>query len=191
MYNCRSLTIPLVPQEESRRHSVSGLAGKVTRSRTRREGLQQPQPQPPQQHEAGLRRGRVPALLSGHGRPQGIGPPALVPVDPDLLQTFSFVQRFRHSDLADGRAEHVHQQHRRVTRPAHRVNSELAVIHRREDPQPGATTAADPGGVEGLLTLGWVQPQPTAVSLKLAWGRTPHERYLVSNSTFTTFQNLA
>jgi hypothetical protein len=25
LYNCRSLTIPLVPQEESRRHSVSGL----------------------------------------------------------------------------------------------------------------------------------------------------------------------
>ena len=44
LYNCRSLTTPLVPQEESRRHSVSGLAGKVTRSRTRREGLQQPQP---------------------------------------------------------------------------------------------------------------------------------------------------
>ena len=101
-----------------------------------------------------VRHGSVPALLSGHGRPQGIGPPALVPVDPDLLQTFSFVQRFRHSDLADGRAEHVHQQHRRVTRPAHRVNSELVAIHRREDPQLGAATAADPGGVEGLLPLG-------------------------------------
>ena len=48
LYNCRSLTIPLVPQEESRRHSVSGLLGRVTRSRARREQFiqQQPQPQP-------------------------------------------------------------------------------------------------------------------------------------------------
>ena len=53
-YNCRSLTIPLVPQGESRRHSVSGLPGRVTRSRTRREEFIQQQPQPqPQQYEAG------------------------------------------------------------------------------------------------------------------------------------------
>ena len=52
LYKCRSLTTPLVPQEESCRQSVSGLPGRVTRSRTRGEGLQQPQPQPPQQHEA-------------------------------------------------------------------------------------------------------------------------------------------
>ena len=65
----------------TRRHSVSGLSGRVIRSRTRREGLQQPQPQPPQQHEAGLRRGRVPAPLSGHGRPQGAGPLVLALVD--------------------------------------------------------------------------------------------------------------
>ena len=37
LYNCRSLTIPLVPQEESRRHSVSDLPGRVTRTRARRE----------------------------------------------------------------------------------------------------------------------------------------------------------
>ena len=92
---------------------------------------------------------------------------------PDLHQMFSFVQRFRHSDSTDGRAEHTHHQRRRVAGLAHRVNSELAVTHRREDPQLGATTAADPGGVEGLLLLGWIQPQPTAVSLKLAWGRAP------------------
>ena len=45
----------------------------------------------------------------------------------------------------------------------------------REDLQHGAATAADTGGMEGLLPLGWVQPQPTAVSMKLAWGRTPRE----------------
>ena len=39
LYNCRSLTIPLVPQEEARRHSVSSLPGKTTRSRARMEGL--------------------------------------------------------------------------------------------------------------------------------------------------------
>ena len=39
LYNCRSLTTPLVPQEESRRQSVSDLPGKVTRSRARREEL--------------------------------------------------------------------------------------------------------------------------------------------------------
>ena len=70
--------------------------------------------------------------------------------------TYSFVQRFRHSDSADGRAEHAHHQHRRVAGPAHRVNIELAAIYWREDPQPGAATAAIPGGVEGLLPLGWV-----------------------------------
>ena len=54
LYNCRSLTIPLVPQEERRRHSVFGLPGKVTRSRARREEFMQQQPQPqPQQYEAG------------------------------------------------------------------------------------------------------------------------------------------
>ena len=54
LYNCRSLTTPLVPQEEGHRQSVSGLPGKFTRSRVRREELQQPQPQPqPQQYEAG------------------------------------------------------------------------------------------------------------------------------------------
>ena len=54
LYNCRSLTIPLVPQEESRRHSVSGLSGRVTRSRAKREEFIQRQHQPqPQQYEAG------------------------------------------------------------------------------------------------------------------------------------------
>ena len=46
LYNCHSLTISLVPQEESRRHSVSGLSGRVTRSRARREEFMQQQPQP-------------------------------------------------------------------------------------------------------------------------------------------------
>ena len=54
LYNCRSLTIPLVPQEEIRRHCVSGLPGRVTRSRARREEFMQQQPQPqPQKYEAG------------------------------------------------------------------------------------------------------------------------------------------
>ena len=70
--------------------------------------------------------------------------------------TYNFVQRFCHSDSTDGRAEHAHHQHRRVAGPARRVNSKLAAIHRLEDPQLGVTTAADPGGVEGLLPLGWV-----------------------------------
>ena len=53
LYNCRSLTTPLVPQEESHMQSVSGLPGRVTRSRARREEFMQPQPQPqPQQYEA-------------------------------------------------------------------------------------------------------------------------------------------
>jgi hypothetical protein len=30
LYNCQSLTIPLVPQEEAHRHSVSGLPGRTT-----------------------------------------------------------------------------------------------------------------------------------------------------------------
>ena len=50
LYNCRSLTTPLVPEEESRMQSISGLPGRVTRSRARREEFMQPQPQ---QYEAG------------------------------------------------------------------------------------------------------------------------------------------
>ena len=46
LYNCRSLPIPLVPQEERHRHSVSGLPGKVTRSGATREEFMQQQPQP-------------------------------------------------------------------------------------------------------------------------------------------------
>ena len=54
LYNCRSLTTPLVPQEESCRQSVFGLPGRVTRSRAKREEFMQPQHQPqPQQYEAG------------------------------------------------------------------------------------------------------------------------------------------
>ena len=53
LYNCHSLTIPLIPQEVARRHSVSGLPRRITRSRARREEMQQPQPQPSHQHEAG------------------------------------------------------------------------------------------------------------------------------------------
>ena len=30
LYNCHLLTIPLVPQEEARRHSISGLPGRIT-----------------------------------------------------------------------------------------------------------------------------------------------------------------
>jgi hypothetical protein len=53
LYNCRSLTIPLIPQEVARQHSVSGLPGRITRSRARREEMQPPQIQPSHQHEAG------------------------------------------------------------------------------------------------------------------------------------------
>ena len=55
LYNCHSLTIPLVQREGGRRHSASGLPGRMTRSRTRREET----PTPPQHtqtsyhHEAG------------------------------------------------------------------------------------------------------------------------------------------
>ena len=56
LYNCHSLTIPLVPREGARRHRSSDLPGRMTRSRTRREAEPTPPPQQPQhshQHEAG------------------------------------------------------------------------------------------------------------------------------------------
>ena len=53
LYNCRSLTIPLIPQEVARRHSISGLPGRAMRSWARKEEMQQPQPQPSHQYEAG------------------------------------------------------------------------------------------------------------------------------------------
>jgi len=59
---------------------------------------------------------------------------------------YSFVQRFRYSDSADGRTECTCLQHRRVARPAHPVDPRLAAIHRREDPHHGAALAIDAGG---------------------------------------------
>ena len=56
LYNCHSLTIPLVSREGGRRHRSSGLPSRMTRSRTRREAEPTPLPQQPQhshQHEAG------------------------------------------------------------------------------------------------------------------------------------------
>ena len=56
LYNCHSLTIPLVPREGGRRHRSSGLPGRMTRSRTRREAEPTPPPQQPHhsyQYEAG------------------------------------------------------------------------------------------------------------------------------------------
>ena len=55
LYNCHSLTIPLVPREEGRRHRSSGLPGRMTRSRTRREAETTSPPQHTQtsyHHEA-------------------------------------------------------------------------------------------------------------------------------------------
>jgi hypothetical protein len=55
LYNCCSLTIPLVPREGGRRHRSFGLPGRMTRSRARREAEPIPPPQQPQhshQHEA-------------------------------------------------------------------------------------------------------------------------------------------
>jgi len=46
LYNCQSLTTPLIPEEAARRHSVSAMSGRFTRSRTRREEAAQPQPSP-------------------------------------------------------------------------------------------------------------------------------------------------
>ena len=82
LYNYRSLTIPLVPQEEGRRHSVSGLPGRVTRSRA--EGKNSCSSNLSLNHNnmrLEVRHGRVPAPPSGHDRPQGAGPPAPAPVD--------------------------------------------------------------------------------------------------------------
>ena len=47
LYNCHSLTIPLVPREGGRMHNTSGLPGRRTRSRTRREAEPTPPPQQP------------------------------------------------------------------------------------------------------------------------------------------------
>ena len=46
LYNCQSLTTPLIPEEATHRHSVSALSGRFRRSRTRREEAAQPQPPP-------------------------------------------------------------------------------------------------------------------------------------------------
>ena len=56
LYSCHSLSIPLIPREGARRHRSSGLPGRMTRSRTRREAEPTPLSQQPHhsyQHEAG------------------------------------------------------------------------------------------------------------------------------------------
>ena len=87
LYNCRSLTIPLVPQEESRRHSVSGLPGRVTRSRP---GEKNSCSSNLNLNHSNMRlevhHGRVLAPPSGHGRPQGTVPLVPAPVVPHDVQ---------------------------------------------------------------------------------------------------------
>ncbi|RLM70040.1 hypothetical protein C2845_PM17G07040 [Panicum miliaceum] len=56
LYNCQSLTAPLIPEEVARRHSVSGLPARMTRNKARRGTEPAPlpqQPQPSHHHEAG------------------------------------------------------------------------------------------------------------------------------------------
>ena len=79
--------------------------------------------------------------------------------------TFSFVQRFHYSDSADGRAERAHHQHRRVAGPAHRVNSELAAIHKREPRRSG-----------GLTTVGLGLTPTNSSEPEASLGKDPHER---------------
>ncbi|RLN05018.1 hypothetical protein C2845_PM13G08110 [Panicum miliaceum] len=50
LYNCQSLTAPLIPEEETRKHSVFGLPGRMTRNRVER-GTE-PAPPPQQPHPA-------------------------------------------------------------------------------------------------------------------------------------------
>ena len=55
LYNCHSLTIPLIPREGGHRHRSSGLSGRMIRSRTIREAEPTPPPLQPHhvyQHEA-------------------------------------------------------------------------------------------------------------------------------------------
>ena len=61
--------------------------------------------------------------------------------------TYSFVQRLRHSDSAPT-----------STSDWASTSSQLKTGSdtQGEDSHPGAATAAIPGGVEGLLPLGWV-----------------------------------
>ena len=71
LYNCYSLTIPLVPQEvgpEGRSSCSSNLS--LNHSNMRLE----------------VHHGRVLAPPSGHGRPQGTGPPVPAPVVPRDVQ---------------------------------------------------------------------------------------------------------
>ena len=82
LYNCRSLTIPLVPQEESRRHSVLVfLAGLQEAGLEGRNSCSSNLSLNHNNMRLEVRHGRVPAPLSGNGRPQGTGPPVPAPAD--------------------------------------------------------------------------------------------------------------
>ena len=85
LYNCHSLTNTLVPREGGRRHRSSGLPGRMTRSRTRREQSQHHRLNSHITHismRPVVRHGTVPALRSGHGRHQVAGPLVPAPMEP-------------------------------------------------------------------------------------------------------------
>ena len=158
LYNYHSLTMPLVPQEESRRHSASILPSRVTRSRARREEFMQQQPQPqPQQYGAGGSLWQSASSTEWARQAPGRRSTSSNSSEPSIsarcsssFRGFATLTRqmgelnVRTTNINESLGQHIES------------HTELAAIHRREDPQPRAATAAIPGGVEGLLPLGWV-----------------------------------
>ena len=74
LYHYQSLTTPLIPEEAACRHSVSGLSGRFTRNRTRREIAAQPQPP----HHINMRwdvhPGKAQGWMNGHSKPRSTTP---------------------------------------------------------------------------------------------------------------------
>jgi len=148
LYNYHSLTIPLIPREGARRHRSSGLLGRMTRSRARRETEPTPLPQQPQ-HSHQLQRS-----LEPH-------------------QTDRLIPRFRCHHPAARWAAGAKRQHTRDTAPTYWDNPGIAASHWRKTPRHRAEATTAPRGLEGLLPLDGFQPRSAAVSLKLAWGIAP------------------
>ena len=85
----------------------------------------------------------------------------------------AFVVSWGHPHATDERARHPSQGHGGLAEHTHRVHSGMAVKGRREDQHHAAEATIADGGAEGLLRVDGISLPSTAMSLKLAWGRTP------------------
>ena len=152
----------------------------MTRSRTRREAEPTPPPQQPHhsyQHEAGGSSWHSASIeewtrqAPGHRSTSSSsgGAPNLIRRTSSSRGFGAITQQLGELRVQGDNIQEMLNQHIDTTQAWQHYIGE-------RNPRHGAVAVAATGGVEGILPLDRFQPRSTVVGLKLAWGRTPHER---------------